>query len=382
MNIKNKVKNLTQLYDKRVLFLWGFYIGFSVEILVAVLVDYRINNMIDVKIDLIALTLTLISAAVYYRVGHVQWGVYSLSLIATLMTYAVFISGDYYSVVFFTIVPLGYFILFPFRESLLYTAIHFGIVIIIYLVARGQHPDLFSLHDMRYLETAFFGAFMILIIGIVYHITIENSYRRLALSNTRNETLLREIHHLVKNNLNLIAALLGMQKMNSDNAEVHTLIEQNRLRLESIAMVHEMIYQQDDLEKISFKAYMTRLADHILHTESSDHHIQIKSHMVPLVLPIDQMIYFGILLNEMVTNSIKHAFGDQNRQISLTLESIDEAAYCFVYRDNGSGWNTSDRRGGFGTRVITMSVAQLEATIEEDHRTGAGYQIYFTKDPS
>jgi two-component sensor histidine kinase len=326
--------------------------------------------------------LTLFSAAIYYRTGHAQWGVYSLSVIATLTTYVLFVTGDYYSVVFFTIVPLGYFLLFSFRESLLYTAIHFGIVMVIYFVARGQHPDLFALHDVRYLETAFMGALMILIIGIVYHITIESSYRRLALSNARNETLLREIHHRVKNNLNLIAALLGMQKMNSDCAEVHTLVEQNRLRLESIAMVHEMIYQQDDLEKISFEAYITRLADHVMRTESSDHRIRIESRMVPLVLPIDRMIYFGILLNEMVTNSIKHAFGDRDGRITLTLESDDGAAYRFTYRDNGPGWEDSAGGEGFGTRVIAMSVAQLDATMEENHRTGAGYHILFARERS
>ena len=381
MNIKNTIKNLTLQYDKRTLFLWGFYIGFSIEMLVAALMDYWINNILDVKIDLVFLALTLISAAIYYRTGHARWGVYSLSAIATLTTYALFVTGDYYSVVFFTIVPLGYFLLFSFRESLLYTAIHFGIVIVIYIVAREQHPELFALHDVRYLETAFMGALMILIIGIVYHITIESSYRQLTRANARQEILLREIHHRVKNNLNLIAALLGMQKMNSDSAEVHTLIEQNRLRLESIAMVHEMIYQQDDLEKISFEAYMTRLADHVLQTESRDHRIRIESRMVPLVLPIDRMIYFGILLNEMVTNSIKHAFGDRDGRITLTLESDDGAVYRFAYRDNGPGWENSAGRG-FGTRVIAMSVAQLNATMEEDHRAGAGYHIVFARELS
>ena len=374
-----RIHRMLQNQSKRQIALMGFYVNFFIVMTIAMVTDYGVGNWVDAAIEAVFLPLTVLSFVLYRLTHNIEVGIYGIVILATLTTYVLLISNDFNVSIFHVIVPLGYFILFPLRRSLQLVVIHESIVIALYAYAHYHYPDVAAVQDAALMLPVGLASLMVILFGVVYHIAVENSYRQLTRANARQEILLREIHHRVKNNLNLIAALLGMQKMNSDSAEVYTLIEQNRLRLESIAMVHEMIYQQDDLEKISFETYMTRLVDHVLQTESSDHRIQIVSRMVPLVLPIDRMIYFGILLNEMVTNSIKHAFGDRDGRITLTLESDDGAACRFAYRDNGPGWKDSVGGEGFGTRVIAMSVAQLEATMEEDHRTGAGYRIVFAR---
>jgi len=141
-----KLQYILRRHDKREIFLWAFYIGFIIEMSVAALLDYSTGNWVDVYIDLFFLAMTLISFGIFYFTRNSVWGLYSLVLIATLTTYALFISSHFYSTVFFTVVPSGYFLLFAFRESFLYTLLHFVIVLGIYIYGRAHYPD--SIHCM------------------------------------------------------------------------------------------------------------------------------------------------------------------------------------------------------------------------------------------
>jgi len=215
--------------------------------------------------------------------------------------------------------------------------------------------------------------------GIFYHITIEKSYHELKRANSQKTFLLKEIHHRVKNNLNLISSILGIQKLESNSPEVHALISQNQLRLESIAMAHEMLYSQKDLENIYFDSYVQKLTQHILKTDSAKDNIRVKIEMMPYKIPIDHMIQYGIIINELMVNSIKYAFDDNGGIITIKLEQKDN--HClFTYKDNGKGVENIEKKQGFGLNLIKMSVLQLNAQMEIYNDDGLVYEIRFQEE--
>ena len=209
------------------------------------------------------------------------------------------------------------------------------------------------------------------------HTSSDNlSYVELENANKQKTFLLKEIHHRVKNNLNLIASILGIQQVLRSSEEVHELIDQNKLRLESIAMAHEMLYMQDNLTNIDFKDYVLKLTEHILKINDETDNIKVHIEMIPLKLPIESMIQFGIMINELMINSIKYAFDEDGGLITLKLEKMSERL-IFTYMDDGKGFNISKRTKGFGTSLVEMAVSQLEADMTISNHTGIKYRIDF-----
>jgi len=375
MKLHKKLLTIIQGNDKRVLFLWSFYIGFMFEMGVAATLDTLTGNRVDVYIDVIFFVLTAISLAIYYRTHSVAWGTYSLTLLATLTTYALFISSHYMTTIFYTIVPLGYFLLFSLRESFVYAFIHYGIVVGIYLYARLLYPDAFALHDPFYLETAFTGALMIVIIGVAYHLTIENSFGRLNESNRRNAILLQEIHHRVKNNLNIISSLLGLQQLEQTDPAVYEMLRKNRLRINSIASVHEILYRQGDFEEIDLHDYLHEIAQQVIGMYDCDAQITITNEHIKW--PFAYVLKLGIITNELIINSIKHAFRDRCGDIKITLEK-EEGAMVYRYRDSGDvsmdATELSDSEG-LGHHLITIMAEEMDATIDTTTERGLAYAI-------
>ena len=228
-------------------------------------------------------------------------------------------------------------------------------------------------HDTRSVSGFALLSFFVFLFGATYHFAIEESYKKLEQSNKQKDFLLKEIHHRVKNNLNIVASILGLEKFESDATEVHKLIHRNKLRIESIAMVHEILYENSDLEKIDFKSYIQKLTKHIIQTEG-DEDIHIVLDIVKLELHIEPMMQFGIIINELMTNSIKYALRGDEKSISITLLR-HEHEYKLCYKDSGRGEKEAPQ--GFGSSLIQMSVKQLDGRLNITHKDGLVYEIYF-----
>lgn len=209
--------------------------------------------------------------------------------------------------------------------------------------------------------------FYVVSLSLVYNQSIEKSYQQ-------KEFLLREVHHRVKNNLNIVASILGLEKLESDSAEVHNVVNKNRLRIESIAMIHEILYQNNNFEHINFNDYIQNLTQHILSSEQNTQDIKLKLHIIKLELKIEDMIQFGIIINELMTNTIKYAFDDKHGEISISLKQ-NMAYYCLRYSDNGVG--LQDSNAGFGQNLVHMCIDQLDAKLHLSHEDGLTYEIIF-----
>lgn len=273
-------------------------------------------------------------------------------------------------VVYVLVLPMTAPILLSRKDLLIHGSTY--LLITLFILGYGYFTHQFT--DPRSMSAFSILSLFVFLFGSTYHFAIEESYQKLKESDQQKAFLLKEIHHRVKNNLNIVASILGLEKFESDADEVHKLINQNKLRIESIAMVHEILYESSSLERIDFKAYIQKLTKHILYTESENGNIEVTLDIVPLRLNIEPMMQFGIIINELMTNSIKYAFEEGKGKIDISLAKY-EHKYKLTYKDNGIGLQGTKR--GFGSSLIEISVQQLDGELNIISQNGLVYEISF-----
>ena len=356
------------------LFLTVFFFTFLIGTFAISIVSYVLGHMTSFWVTSISFLFALFMIYIYAknRDTH-KMSLMLLWSIAFIVFSHIFINHFNIDVVYILILPMTAPILLS-RDDL---RIHGTLYLLISLSILGYGFFTHQFNDPRSISSFLLLSFFVFLFGTTYHFAIEESYKKLEESNKQKAFLLKEIHHRVKNNLNIVASILGLEKFESNIEEVHRIINQNKLRIESIAMVHEILYESSDLEQINFKTYMHKLTKHILHTEGGGREITIHLDIVPLLLSIEYMMQFGIIINELITNSLKHAFGEENGEISITLIKY-EHNYKLIYKDNGK--KTTTYKKGFGTSLIEMSVQQLEGEMEVVMNYGIRYEITFNGD--
>ncbi|PKL58380.1 MAG: hypothetical protein CVV34_02585, partial [Methanomicrobiales archaeon HGW-Methanomicrobiales-5] len=188
------------------------------------------------------------------------------------------------------------------------------------------------------------------------------------------DLLLREIHHRVKNNLQIIASLLNLQSRYITDPHVLECIRDSQTRVRAMALVHERIYRSSNIAEINLKEYLNYLTKQIHQFYTTQQQITITVTMDDIMADIDTVIPAGLIMNELVSNSLKHAFSKgQEGTISITCALKDTTTLHCVYHDNGSGipagfdWKNTE---SLGLRLVNNLVDQLNGTI--DLGTGEG----------
>lgn len=190
------------------------------------------------------------------------------------------------------------------------------------------------------------------------------------------ELLLKEIHHRVKNNLQTVSGLLYLQSDYIEDDSALNAIEESRTRVEAMAIIHQKLYKENDLLGVSTIDYVNDLIDGIFDVLNiEDEAISIKKNIEDLSLDVDTTIPMGLILNELITNTLKHAFpSDQDfKEIEIDLK-IEEGLLLMRVKDNGQGKKVSQRYStGFGTKMIDMFCKKLNASISK--KTDNGYSV-------
>ncbi|MDR8391691.1 PAS domain S-box protein [Aliifodinibius sp. S!AR15-10] len=215
---------------------------------------------------------------------------------------------------------------------------------------------------------------------LVEDITKMKEYdQKLEKSLKEKKVLLEEIHHRVKNNLAIIIGLIELHKDGKER-EVVSLLNDTQNRIYSISEVHEMLYESDNFSEISFDEYIDKLINRILQTyQPSGKKVDITRDLKSLNVNINQAIPLGLLLNELITNSFKHAFEDVvNPEIIVRIEEKDSNIE-FIFRDNGRGFNRAifDQSNSMGITLIKTLLDQLNARYKLEDETGFGIVIRF-----
>jgi two-component system, sensor histidine kinase PdtaS len=193
------------------------------------------------------------------------------------------------------------------------------------------------------------------------------------------ETLLREIHHRVKNNLQIISGLLNLQSRQIENPEAQEAVREGRNRVKSMALIHQKLYQQDNLTGVNMKEYLDDLVNTIQQT-FRDKHTAVKAVIQcnNLSLDVDTAIPLGLIINELITNCYKYAFtGKTNGQIIIRLEE-EQLKLILEVKDDGAGFPEGfelNATRSFGMKLVQSLAAKLEAHIEHRNENGAVFKL-------
>ncbi len=221
--------------------------------------------------------------------------------------------------------------------------------------------------------------------GIVEDITErKEAEEKLKASLVEKEVLLREIHHRVKNNLQIISSLLNLQSRHVENEPALDMFLESRNRVRSMALVHEKLYRSDDLAKVDFCEYIQSLSRHLFMVYGvSSTEIDLCVDAKDVFLDINTSIPCGLIINELISNSLKHAFSGRKRgRIHVVLRPEKNGNFKLVVRDDGVGLPKDldvAKTESLGLQLVAMLVEQLQGTFRIDNNQGTSIEILFKK---
>ena len=196
------------------------------------------------------------------------------------------------------------------------------------------------------------------------------------------ETLLKEIHHRVKNNLQVITSLLKLQSLHVQEPQLLYIIKETQNRIMAMSFAHQKLYQSKNFSDVDFREYLEKIVHQIIHifaTESKNVNITMNSESVKL--GIETAIPCGMLVNEVITNSIKHAFpNDEKGEIKIGFKKADGDYYRLTISDNGIGMsdkiNIAEAKT-LGLQLIETLAKQIDAKLELHRNNGMEYCVTF-----
>jgi PAS domain S-box-containing protein len=196
------------------------------------------------------------------------------------------------------------------------------------------------------------------------------------------EVLLKEVHHRVKNNMQVISSLFSLQADHIEDAEARRILKEGQARVRSMALVHEKLYQSGNLSKIDFGGYLQSLAVHLFQAMAVDEgQVRLEEDLGEVSLDINAAVPCGLLANELISNALEHAFsGGQRGVIRLGLRRLADGDVELRVADDGAGFPEGlDFRltQSLGLQIVNLLVSQLDGTIELDRRNGTAFTIRF-----
>ncbi|MFP4364353.1 MAG: sensor histidine kinase [Spirochaetia bacterium] len=273
------------------------------------------------------------------------------------------------------------------KIALIYSII--GILWILFSGQIGAHIFSYTT-DLRTFETVK-GWFYVISTAILLYFLISSYMKRVLETKTKlrtlvdeKETLLKEIHHRVKNNLQIMQSLLNLTASEIDDEIAKDKIEACKRRIQSMGIVHEQFYESENYSKINIDYYLKRILNQQIksistaETKLPDTHIKAAHSF----LSIDTAIPFGIIVSELISNSLTHAFsGVQAPEITMELKR-DEEDFVFIYRDNGIGIEIESipsltQEGYRGFLIIETLTFQLNGSYSFESTDGFAFTLVF-----
>jgi PAS domain S-box-containing protein len=198
------------------------------------------------------------------------------------------------------------------------------------------------------------------------------------------EVLLQEVHHRVKNNMQIISSLLNLQASQTKDRDFIRMVKDSQSRIRSIALVHEKLYRSRDFANINFSDYAESLTVHLFQFNQVDSSVvRLRTKLEDVFLDIQTAIPCGLILNELVTNALKHAFpAGTDGEILVELRPLEEDAFEMIVRDNGVGIPDGLDVGStatLGLQIVTTLVRQIEGSMEVQGDGGTAVKVVFKR---
>jgi len=207
---------------------------------------------------------------------------------------------------------------------------------------------------------------------------LKDQNETIAFQNKEKTVMLKEIHHRVKNNLQVITSLLRLQSAEIKDSKSKEKFDETINRVISMALIHERMYQSEKLSKIDLKGYLEALAEELIHSYNIEKKIELRVECELQEIHPKSLVSVALIFNELISNSLKHAFDDCNRPmilINLSLASNQEVK--IHYSDNGN-WKQKNETS-FGLELIATLCEQLGGTYNVETTDGTHYEFIFSK---
>jgi two-component sensor histidine kinase len=199
------------------------------------------------------------------------------------------------------------------------------------------------------------------------------------------ETLLQEIHHRVKNNLQVISSILNLQSTYVSDEGTLEILKESQNRIKSMSFIHESLYMNNDFSSINFNDYILNLINNLVHSyQIFDNQVNVKTELEIITLGLDQSISCGLLINDIISNAFKHAFPDKNKsdnELIITASESNNNVQILI-ADNGIGLKEGmipEENNSLGIQLIYTLIEQLDGNIQLSGENGTKYLITFEK---
>ena len=194
------------------------------------------------------------------------------------------------------------------------------------------------------------------------------------------EVLLKEIHHRVKNNLQIISSLLHLQSRQVEDESVLAIFNDSQHRVRSMALIHEELYKSEDLANIDFVGYLNSLTHNLMQSYGVDENrIELRTHVKDVYFGIDTAVPLGLIVNELVSNAIKHAFpADRAGVIDISLDADEEEKFRLSVTDDGVGIPADmdlKNPSSLGLKLVSTLASQLRSQVTMDGDSGTRFTI-------
>ncbi len=357
----------------------GFFLSYIVVFIIVVIKDYLIKNYDDFFVEFIALFFSLYGMWYYKKFQKLKESSYLALAIGALTIIALTYNSDFgnYTAIFMVVFALSFFFLLEYKEALAFATVYYIVEIILMCIIGSTtqyHPLLNNIDSLINLTLA---VFFVMMFGFYYHFTIRRSYIALEKSNRQKEVLIKEVHHRVKNNLNVIISMLSIQADSNYNSAKEALLN-SRDRINTIALVHDTLYKSEDLELIHIDKYMQNLIQNIQQIYDPKKKVKINFNVSELTLELNKALFIGLILNEIIVNSFKHAFKSTKKPSIDIIFIKTRESYVFNISDNGQGLQDSSiikEQKYIGSQFVNIALNQVEGTSRVYNRDGLHYEI-------
>jgi two-component sensor histidine kinase len=211
---------------------------------------------------------------------------------------------------------------------------------------------------------------------------LTKTQQELSIKNNQNVLLLKEIHHRVKNNLEVVSGLLALQSAKMDDPTMQEVMLASQNRVHSMGILHQKLYQSEHLAFIEMKNYFENLCINILDSYNETDRIKVNIEMKELEMDVDTAVPLGLIVNELLTNALKYAFPKGAKgNIELSLENLNEDNFQLKISDNGVGKSSDEKAKGtgFGTQLVDLLTRQIDGELMQDVSKGTMILINFKR---
>jgi len=252
------------------------------------------------------------------------------------------------------------------------------------ILEKDKQFQSLKLYKNKIMGSAFFTGFiLVLILAIVMYRGYKKKKkinRILRKQNDEKTAMLKEIHHRVKNNLQVVNSLLRLQSREFEDEHAVAMFKEAQDRVLSMALLHEKMYKSDDLKHIDVQEHISLLAEDLIKSYAVGKEISLNTNINDIDFGIQTLVPLGLIINEIITNALKHAFNDKNEgNITIKIIHLKNEKYEMIIGDDGMGLKEKKESKGIGKKLIQIFTKQLNGKLEQLEQPGTVFKLFFEK---